>query len=264
MTADPDTSKPAVLVERRRAALWITIDRPDKRNAINASVIAGIRRGYEEAHADPAVRAIVLTGAGERAFCAGADLQPGAAFAFDPARPGTDYADLLRLAHAATLPTVARVNGVCMAGGIGLLCMADLAVAADHCVFGLPEVKVGLFPMQVLSLLQRTVGRRTLAEWCLTGEPFDAAAALAAGLVNHVVPGAALDAKVDWLVGRLADKSPTALRHGKVALRAIESMSFEEALATTESRIVVLAGTEDAREGLAAFNERRPPRWPGR
>ena len=258
------STNPSVLIERRGAALWITINRPDKRNAIDASVIAGIRRGYAEAHADSAVRVIVLTGAGERAFCAGADLQPGGAFAFDPARPGTDYADLLRTAHAATLPSIARVNGVCMAGGVGLLCMTDLAVAADTCVFGLPEVKVGVFPMQVLSLLQRTVPRRTVAEWCLSGEPFDAAAARAAGLVNHVVPAAELDAKVDWLIARIVDKSPTAIRHGKAALRAIEAMSFEEALATTESRIVVLAGTEDAREGMAAFNERRPPRWTGR
>ena len=103
------SANPSVLIERRGAALWITINRPDKRNAIDASVIAGIRRGYAEAHADPAVRVIVLTGAGERAFCAGADLQPGGAFAFDPARPGTDYADLLRTAHAATLPSIARM-----------------------------------------------------------------------------------------------------------------------------------------------------------
>src|SRR5678816_1053599 len=164
ISEDSMSTNPSVLIERRGPALWITLNRPEKRNAIDASVIAGIRRGYAEAQADPAVRVIVLTGAGERAFCAGADLQPGGAFAFDPARPGTDYADLLRTAQAATLPSIARVNGVCMAGGVGLLCMTDLAVAADTCVFGLPEVKVGVFPMQVLSLLQRTVPRRTVAE----------------------------------------------------------------------------------------------------
>jgi enoyl-CoA hydratase/carnithine racemase len=128
----------------------------------------------------------------------------------------------------------------------------------------LPEVKVGVFPMQVLSLLQSIAPPRLIKEWALTGEPFDAKAALGAGLLNHVVPAAELDAKVEWLIGRIADKSPTAIRHGKAALRAIDAMSFEEALGTTESRIVVLAGTEDAREGMAAFNERRPPRWTGR
>src|SRR5436305_13087213 len=137
----------AVRHERRGAAYWITIDRPEKRNALTADVIAGIRAGYVAAHADAAVRVIVLTGAGEKAFCAGADLQPGAAFAFDASRPTTDYADLLRVAHAATLPAIARVNGACMAGGIGLLCMVDLAVGIDTAPFGLPEVKVGVFPM---------------------------------------------------------------------------------------------------------------------
>jgi enoyl-CoA hydratase/carnithine racemase len=256
--------KPLVRHERRGSAFWITIDRPDKRNALNAAVIAGVRAGYAAAHADPDVRVIVLTGAGEKAFCAGADLQPGAAFAFDPSQPTTDYADLLRAAHAATLPVVARVNGACLAGGIGLLCMADLAVAVDTAVFGLPEVKVGVFPMQVLSLLQRLVPRRLLLEWSLAGEPFDARAALDAGLLNHVVPADELDAKVAWLVARLADKSPTAIRRGKAALRAIASMSFDEAIAYTEGQIAILAGTEDAKEGLAAFNERRPPRWTGR
>ena len=262
-TASP-VADPAVLIDARGPALWITINRPAKRNAINADVIAGIRAGYAQAHADPAIRVIVLTGAGEKAFCAGADLQPGVGFAFDPSKPGTDYADLLRTAQSATVPAIARIDGVCMAGGIGLLCMTDFAVASDRAVFGLPEVKVGLFPMQVLSLLQNLVPRRVLLEWCVTGEPFDAHAAQQAGLLNHVVAADDLDAKVEWLVGRIADKSPTAIRRGKYALRAMASMSFDEAIAYTESQIATLAQTEDAKEGLAAFNERRKPRWSGR
>ena len=107
------------------------------------------------AHDDAQVRLIVLTGAGDKAFCAGADLQnTGGAFAQDFSRPNVDFADLLRLSQNATKPAIARVNGVCMAGGMGLLCMTDMAVASDHVIFGLPEVKVGVFPMQVLSLLQ--------------------------------------------------------------------------------------------------------------
>ena len=254
----------AVLHDKRGHAFWITINRPDKRNAINAEVIDGIRAGYRAAHADDDVRAIVLTGAGDRAFCAGADLQPGKAFAFDAARPNVDYADLLRDAQNATLPSIARVNGTCMAGGMGLLCMTDIAVAADSVQFGLPEVKVGVFPMQVLSLLQQIAPRRLVREWALSGEPFDAAQAQAAGLLNHVVPPAELDAKVEWLVGRIVDKSPTAIRRGKYAMRAIESMSFDQAIAHTESQIALLALTEDAREGLASFNEKRKPRWTGR
>ena len=253
-----------VLIDKRGPALWISINRPDRRNALNAEVIAGIARGYGEAHADDTVRAIVLTGGGDKAFCAGADLTGGQAAFRDLAKPNSDYADLLRLAQNATKPSIARVNGVCMAGGMGLLCMTDMAVAADSVVFGLPEVKVGVFPMQVLSLLQVTVPRRIVNEWCLTGEPFDAAEAKAAGLVNHVVPPAELDAKVDWLIGRLADKSPTAIRRGKYAMRAIAAMSFDEAIAYTEAQIALTAATEDAREGVAAFVEKRRPNWTGR
>src|SRR5213596_3747715 len=207
------TDHNSVMREKRGQALWITINRPDKRNAINGDVVAGIAKGYRSAHDNPEVRVIVLTGAGDKAFCAGADLvNTGAAFAFDFAKPNVDYADLLRLAQNATKPSIARVNGVCMAGGMGLLCMTDMAVAADHVMFGLPEVKVGVFPMQVMSLLQSIAPRRLVNEWALTGEPFDAATAQATGLLNYVVPAAELDAKVEWLIGRIVDKSPTAIR----------------------------------------------------
>lgn len=255
----------SVILDKRGPAFWITLNRPDKRNALNAEVIAGISDGYRRAHEDAEVRVIVLTGAGDKAFCAGADLaNTGGAFAMDFAKPNVDYADLLRLSQNATKPSIARVNGVCMAGGMGLLCMTDMAVAADHVIFGLPEVKVGVFPMQVMSLLQAIAPRRLIHEWSITGEPFDAAAALAAGLLNHVVPAAELDAKVDWLIGRIVDKSPTAIRRGKYALRAIASMSFDESIAYTESQIALLSMTQDAKEGLAAFGEKRKPVWPGK
>ena len=172
------TDDTSVLLEKRGQAFWITINRPEKRNAINGDVIAGIARGYRTAHDDKEVRVIVLTGAGDKAFCAGADLQnSGAAFSMDFAKPNVDYADLLRLSQNATKPAIARVGGVCMAGGMGLLCMTDMAVAAEHVIFGLPEVKVGVFPMQVLSLLQSIAPPRLINEWALTGEPFDARSA---------------------------------------------------------------------------------------
>jgi len=253
-----------VLHDKRGHAFWITINRPDKRNALNASVIAGIVDGFRRAHEDNDVRVIVLTGAGDKAFCAGADLQPGAGFAFDLSQPNLAYADMLRMAQNATKPTIARINGVCMAGGIGLLCMTDMAVAADNVVFGLPEVKVGVFPMQVLSLLQAIAPPRLVREWCFTGEPFTAIEAKDAGLLNHVVPAAELDARVEWLVGRLIDKSPTAIRRGKYAMRALASMSFDQGIAYTESQIALLAMTQDAKEGLAAFAEKRKPVWTGK
>lgn len=259
-----ESETPAVLHEKRGAAFWITINRPDKRNAINKEVVAGIRAGYRAAHADPAIRAIVLTGAGDKAFCAGGDLQPGKGFAFDLSQPNVDYADMLRESQQATLPSIARINGTCMAGGMGLLCMTDMAVAADSALFGLPEVKVGVFPMQVLSLLQTLAPPRLVREWCISGEPFSAAEAKAAGLVNHLAAPGELDARTEWLVARVADKSPTAIRRGKYAMQAMASMSFAEGIAYTESQIALLAMTEDAREGLAAFNEKRKPVWTGR
>jgi len=253
-----------VLVEKRGSALWITLNRPDKRNAFNSEVLAAVGEGWRRASADPEVRAVVLTGAGEKAFCARGDLQPGQAFAFDHAKPSTDYADLVRAVARSTVPSIARVNGVCMAGGMGLLCMTDLAVAVDTAVFGLPEVKVGLFPMQVLAMIEGLAPPRVVREWTLTGDSFDARAALEAGLVNHVVPAAELDAKVEALVSKVAASSPTAIRRGKYAIKAMAGMGFEEALAYAEAQIAIMPQTEDAREGLAAFNERRKPCWTGR
>jgi enoyl-CoA hydratase/carnithine racemase len=255
----------SVILETRGAALWITINRPEKRNAMNADVIAGIAAGYRQAHDDANVRAIVLTGAGDKAFCAGADLaNAGSAFAQDFSKPNGDLADLMRLSQNATKPAIVRVNGVCMAGGMGLLCMTDMAVAADTAIFGLPEVMVGVFPMQVLALLQSIAPRRFVNEWCITGEPFDARTAQDAGLLNHIVPAAELDTKIDWLIARITDKSPTAIRRGKYAMRAIAAMSFDESIAYLESQIAILSMTEDAKEGLKAFAERRKPVWPGK
>jgi methylglutaconyl-CoA hydratase len=257
-------TEPEVLHEKRERSFWITINRPGKRNALNGQVIDGIREGLRIAHGDPDVRVVVLTGAGEKAFCAGADLQPGEGFAVDLSRPNGAYADLLREAQAATLPIVARVNGACMAGGMGLLCMADVAVAADDALFGLPEVKVGVFPMQVLSLLKDLVPRRIVREWALAGEPFSATEARCAGLLNHVVLRSDLDTRTQWLIDRFADKSPTAIRWGKYAMRAMSDMTFDQAIAYTESQIALMPMTEDAREGIAAFQEKRPPSWTGR
>jgi methylglutaconyl-CoA hydratase len=245
--------------------LWLTIDRPQVRNAINDELIVALTDALVRASGDPSLRAVVLTGAGDRAFCAGADLKPGAqSFGFDPAETTSTYATLLRAANACTLPLVARVNGHCLAGGMGLLVMCDMAVASSGALFGLPEVKIGMFPMQVAALLQDVIPARHLRELCLTGEPITAAEALAIGLVNHVAEPADLDGKVRWLLDRIIDKSPTAIRRGKYALRQINDMTTEQSLAYMQSQLVSLALTEDAREGLAAFNAKRPPVWPGR
>jgi enoyl-CoA hydratase/carnithine racemase len=251
-----------VLCETRGRAYRITINRLERRNAINADVISGIAQGLVAAAADAKVRAVVLTGVGDKAFCAGADLTRGpATFGNDLDEPTTAFGRLFRQVRDFPLPIVARVNGACMAGGMGLMAMCDLAIAADHARFGLPEVRVGVFPMQVLVFLRAVMLPRHLNELCLTGDPIDAAAAKGMGLVNDVVPADRLDAAIDTLIGRIAANSPVALRRGKYALAALEGMTFAQGIAFAESQIGLASRTDDAREGLAAFNEKRPPRW---
>ncbi len=246
----------------RGPVLWLTINRPERRNAISPAVLAGLTEALTRANQDRAVRAIVLTGAGDKAFCAGADLQTGQSFKFDYAEPTQSIANLFRLTRTLNVPLVARVNGACMAGGMGLMAMCDLVVAAPHAQFGLPEVKVGLFPAQVLSVLHGLIGARALTELCVTGEPITAQQALALGLINRVADDD-LDAAVQALLDRFLDKSPAAIRRGLYLMKRIGAMSFEESMAFTESQIGLFALTEDAAEGQAAFREKRKPQWAG-
>lgn len=253
-----------LLVRRDGAVMTLTINRPERRNAISPAVVDGLSAALRESRADSDLRAIVLTAVGDQAFCAGADLATGKSFKFDYSEPRLPMPELYRIARDCNVPIVGRINGTCMAGGMGLLAICDLAIAADHALFGLPEVKVGVYPMQVLAVLQHLVPRRHLLDMCLTGDPIDARAAREIGLINRAVPREALDQSVDDLVSRLAARSPSALRRGKYASYAIESMSFEESLRFMEGQIGLLAATDDAAEGQLAFREKRPPRWTGR
>jgi len=251
-----------ILTERRGKALWITINREGRRNASNPNVIAGIHAAVIGAAADLTVRVIVLTRTGDKAFCAGADLTRGTkTFTLGLDEPMTDFGKLARFVRDSGVPMIARINGDCVAGGMGLMSLCDLAVVADHARFGLPEARVGVFAMQVLVYLRKMLQARHINELCLTGELIDAAKAREIGIANYVVPKDQLDEKVNHLVGKLCEMSPVALRRGKYAIAAMESMGFSEALAFAETSIAVVSRTDDAEEGLAAFNERRKPRW---
>jgi len=263
-SASPFTSSPELSVEQRGPTLWLTITREERRNAMSHGVLAGMAQAITAAQGRRDIRAIVITGAGTKAFCAGADLQSANAFTTDYSEPHGHLAQLLRVAKSSTIPLIARVNGACMAGGMGLMSMCDMAVAASHAVFGLPEVKVGVFPAQVLSVLQHLIPRRKLAEMCLTGEPITSAQALEYNLVNYVSDeGGDVDAKLQWLLERLLDKSPAAIRRGLYTMKKVEAMAFEESMAFTESQIALFTLTEDAREGQKAFQEKRKPVWAG-
>jgi enoyl-CoA hydratase/carnithine racemase len=246
---------------RDGAVLRLTINREARRNTLTGDILAGIDAAFAETAHEPGLRAIVLTGAGDKAFCAGADLT-GDAFKLDPSMPYQRLADLMRASRRVTVPIIARVNGACVAGGMGLLALADLAVAHPRAVFGLPEVKVGVFPAQVLALLQDVVPRRVLTAMVVTGASIDAEAARAAGLVNTVTED--LDGAVDRWLADIAGNSPTAIRRALYTLKRIGDMPFEAAAAFAESQIVLTAATEDAREGTSAFREKRAPNWTGR
>jgi enoyl-CoA hydratase/carnithine racemase len=261
MTDSAPTPPDELLVEQRGAVLWLTIQREARRNAMSHGVMAALAQAIDAAQQHRDLRAIVLTGAGDKAFCAGADLQADKTFTTDYSDPTGHLAQVFRAAKASQVPLIARVNGTCMAGGMGLLAMCDMAVAARHALFGLPEVKVGVFPAQVLSVLQHLIPRRQLAELCLTGEPIDAEQALAMGLVNYVDDD--VDARLHWLLARLLDKSPAAIRRGLYTMKKIETMAFEESMSFTESQIALFTLTEDAKEGQQAFKEKRKPQWRG-
>ncbi len=260
MSDTPSTD--VILSERRGNALWIFINREARRNAINPDVIAGIETAVRSANADNSLRAIVLTGTGRKAFCAGADLSRGTGvFTEGGDETTTDFGRLARVVRDIGIPLIARVNGDCVAGGMGLMAMADLAIVADHARFGLPEAKVGVFPMQVLVYLRHMIHPRHVNELCLTGELINAARAKEIGIANEVVPFEELDARVEALVKRISGMSPMALKRGKYAIAAMDSMAFHDALAFAETQITVASRTSDATEGLAAFNEKRSPRW---
>lgn len=259
------TSEESLLEEQQDGILRLSLNRPARRNSLNEEVMLALTQAFSEAASDTSVRVIVLTATGDKAFCVGADLNPESkTFGFDYAEPKTVYADLLRTARAATVPVIGRINGHCLAGGMGLLAVCDMAVASSIAKFGLPEVKVGVFPMQVAALLQTMIPPRKFSEMSITGELISAQDALECGLVNYVAEPEALDEKVDWLVGRVVDKSPTAIRRGKYAMKAMAGMTVEQAIAYMEAQVGLLPLTEDAKEGVAAFAEKRAPVWTGK
>jgi enoyl-CoA hydratase/carnithine racemase len=251
-------------VETRDSVLWITINRPEKRNAINEGVIRQIQEAIEKAPLDPALRAIVLTGAGDKAFCAGADLGSnvrGGAFQIDYANPRHYVIDLFKALEECPLPVIARVNGHALAGGFGLMCACDMAVAADDTRFGTPESKIGVAPMMILGHMLRVLPRRKLLEMCITGELFDAATMLDMGVLNYVVPRAELDIALTRLLASITNKSPTAIKLFKQGFHAMQDMSLRQCFEYSQIMISIMSSTDDAREGRASFHEKRPARW---
>ena len=244
----------------------VTINRPERRNALTWDTVRLLREAMAEARDDAAVRVVVLTGAGDRAFCAGADLgmvpaagssQDGGGGGGGPADFGGLFTDLWSLGK----PTVARVRGYALAGGFGLAVACDLVVAADDAVFGAPEIDVGLWPFVASVPLVRAMPPRRALELMMTGRRVGADEGERLGFVNRVVPVSELDAAVDELTGLLAAKPPGAMGRGRDSFYATTDLSADEALVRLHPLLSEALATEEAAEGAAAFAAKRPPRW---
>ncbi|MDL4772674.1 MULTISPECIES: enoyl-CoA hydratase/isomerase family protein [Thermomonosporaceae] len=249
----------------------ITLNRPEARNALSDAMIDELLDAFERVKADDGARVIVLTGAGDRAFCAGADL--GGLGAAQRAGRGVAAADAIRESGPYRLftafpglgkPIIARLAGHAVAGGLGLAASCDLVVAADDVTLGTPEVNVGLWPMMIMAVINRNVPPKQAFKLYYTGRRVTAAEGRDIGLVTEVVPRAGLDARVDELARDIAAKSPIGLRRGRDAFFAIEGRPLEDQIAHLLGELVELAETEDAQEGVTAFLEGRAPDFQGR
>ncbi len=255
------TTAPEVRYELNAGIARLTIDREPARNALSPGVIQGLMAGLQRAEADPAVRCVVLTGAGERVFCAGGDLG-GLSDGFLDGHDGRRaYGALLLAFQQLKKPTVARVNGHALAGGLGLVLACDLAVTCDAAGFGLPEIDRGLFPMMVLAFLQRHVGRKRALELLLTGDRLTAARALEWGLVNQVVPAAELDTATQALAGKLGGKSLAILALGRRSFFTAEDLPLAQSVEFLAAQLSLNVLTDDAAEGVTAFLQKRPAKW---
>jgi len=256
---------PTVLSETDRSVARITINRPDRRNAINPDVTRGIAGALREAEDSEEVRAIVLTGAGDKAFCAGADLggmaESGAVTQhFVRAEIGELFAQM----RASRLPIVARVNGHALAGGFGLMLACDLVVAAEEAEMGTPEINLGLWPFMITAVINRDLPRKVALELMLTGRRMGAEEAQRWGFVNRVVPRSDLDKATDELVDELLSKSPLVAALGKRSFYRAEDMAFADALDYLSGMLTVCLQSEDTVEGVTAFLQKRRPEWRGR
>jgi enoyl-CoA hydratase len=254
-----------VLFATDGAVATVTINRPDRRNAINPEVVRGIADGLAQAESSPEVNVLVLTGAGEKAFCAGGDLggmtvDGRVAEHFLRAEVG----DLFTQMRRSRLPIVARVNGHALAGGFGLMLACDLVVAAAQAEMGTPEINLGLWPFMISAVIQRDLPRKVALELMMTGRRMGAEEAARWGFVNRVVAREDLDAATREVTEVLASKSPLIAALGKRSFYRAEDMSFEDSLEYLAGMLTVCLESEDTVEGVTAFLEKRSPEWKGR
>jgi methylglutaconyl-CoA hydratase len=248
-----------VLYELRRDAAWITLNQPEKRNALSDEIIAGLLERLRSALADDRVRVIVLTGAGS-AFCAGADLKSGGMPSGD-ASLENPFVSVMKTIWNAPKPVVARVNGPAFGGGVGLVAACDIAVAADSVTFSFSEVRVGVIPAMISVVVIPKLGAHQTMYLFLTGERFSAERAVEIGLIHKAVPADRLDEAIDEITGMIRLGGPNAIRAAKNLVRKVPTMSMDEAFGWTSQIIGPMFASEEAAEGMRAFLEKRKPKW---
>lgn len=244
----------------------VQLNRPEKHNAMNPQMVSELLDALEQAQADDQVSVVVLTGAGDRVFCAGGDLggiSQGQNEGSAPAERGGPNR-LFETFAGLGKPIVGEMNGHALAGGLGLAAACDIVIAADDVRFGTPEINVGLWPMVVMSIISRSVGPKQALKLYMTGQQIEAREAVEIGLITEAVPRSELRSRVDELAGELAGKSPIVMRIGRDAYYEHRDMPFSQQLGYLTEQLAKVAATEDSKEGVRAFTEKRQPHYVGR
>src|SRR5216683_2508762 len=254
-----------VLLSADSHVATVTLNRPDQRNPLSATMLRGLTSAFQWCRQEPDVRVVVLTGAG-RVFCAGADLTSfdGETSGLEKFRSRDLFVDLFLLMAELGKPIVGRINGHALAGGLGLACSCDILVAVDTATFGTPEINVGIWPMMIQAILSRNIPRKVLLEMEMLGDRWTATQMQSLGIVNRVVPHDQLDSTVADITDRLVKKSPIALRLGRDSFYKQQDMDFRAALAYLHSQFTLITLTEDSKEGIKAFFEKREPEFKGK
>lgn len=258
-------AKEVVLVEEQEGYAVVTLNRPERRNALSGELISSLMSVLDELDVKENVRAIVLTGSGET-FCAGGDLAGGmsnAGGAVGAHETRGEFGALFERMRAHSAIIIAAVNGDALGGGFGLAMGCDLALAAPDARFGTPEIRLGLFPWVILAVLQRHVGQKRLMEMVMLGQKIDASEAKDLGLINHIAEGEGCLKEAIQMAVKLSQQAPIPLRLGKAAFYQASEQSFGTALQFLNTQLTLNLMTSDAMEGVGAFLQRRKPNWKG-